>query len=741
VWTLGATYLRNLLLTWVVLVPVLMAVVLVPVIYSVMMQRGVIGIPMGIAEWLVTALIGFGIVYLTWVRPGARPSQPPPATVSDPLRDDRAFVRLFLIPITLGAYLAAFLLRNDADFMTSFIPHSACAIAVGWLLGVILRHVYDPSDGERDTPAKKVSRFKRTHGSSFLDIPALAASLAIAYGILRWSYPHVITATNAYPWLYAVLMPNVLLLMVTVAGSVFMGCTSRITEDDDREWWARCTAWTLLVMAVGGGVMTLVVMEATILGFARAHLATVTPATLLTLAGTLFGAQSPSTPAGAPARRIPLDQAVKAGTVLCSLVLIVLLAWGGTTVYETLAETIPTLSLLHPVLLWVCELAGLLLLATLANLAIDANVFSLNGMYRNRLIRAYLGASQRSDERRPDRFTQFGLSDNMQLRDLEPVAQTVNGQTETSAPLVVINMALNLTGGGNLAWQERKAESFTATPLFAGSAALGYRPLRLSNGRGYGGREGISLGTAISISGAAASPNMGYHSSPMVTALMTLFNVRLGWWLGNPGDAGQDTFDRSRPRLGAWPILAELMGRTSDRDAYVYLSDGGHFENLGLYEMVLRRSKRIVVVDASCDVNFRFDDLGNTLRKIRIDLGVPIDFDVNPIPIGPRKGRPKPGAPDRGYYALGTIKYSCVDPVPAGKTPEAVDGRLLYVKPAVYKTEPRDVVTYAALHPDFPHDSTTNQWYTESQFESYRALGEHVIDEIRSKFNWQTLNI
>src|SRR6266436_4614901 len=80
-----------------------------------------------------------------------------------------------------------------------------------------------------------------------------------------------------------------------------------------------------------------------------------------------------------------------------------------------------------------------------------------------------------------------------------------------------------------LSWQERKAEPFTVTPLHCGSSYLGYRETK-----GYGDPNGISLGTAVAISGAAASPNMGYHSSPAITFLMALFNVRLGWWLGNP---------------------------------------------------------------------------------------------------------------------------------------------------------------------------------------------------------------
>src|SRR5205823_8330888 len=101
--------------------------------------------------------------------------------------------------------------------------------------------------------------------------------------------------------------------------------------------------------------------------------------------------------------------------------------------------------------------------------------------------------------------------------------------------------------GENLAWQQRKAASFTVTPLHSGNCGLGYR-----RSKDYGGKRGITLGTAVAISGAAASPNMGYHSSPVITFLMTLFNALLGWWLGNTGAAGA----RSRPawmrRLYRW---------------------------------------------------------------------------------------------------------------------------------------------------------------------------------------------
>src|SRR5262249_38919031 len=190
-------------------------------------------------------------------------------------------------------------------------------------------------------------------------------------------------------------------------------------------------------------------------------------------------------------------------------------------------------------------------------------------------------------------------------------------------PFHVINMTVNLVAGEKLAWQQRKAESLTVSPLHAGC----YRPeVGYRDSAEYGGDHGISLGTSVAISGAAASPNMGYHSSPVVTFLMTLFNARLGWWLGNPGRAGDSTYRLDGPFFALKPMIAEALGLTNDRAKYVYLSDGGHFENLGLYEMVLRRCHYIVVSDGSQDGKCHFQDLGGAIRKIRIDFGIPIEF-------------------------------------------------------------------------------------------------------------------
>jgi len=198
--------------------------------------------------------------------------------------------------------------------------------------------------------------------------------------------------------------------------------------------------------------------------------------------------------------------------------------------------------------------------------------------------------------------------------------------------------------------------------------------------------EGISLGTTVAISGAAASPQMGYHSSPALAFLMSLFNVRLGWWLANPGHAGAGQYRSEGPSFALRPLMAEMFGLTTDNRAYVYLPDGGHFENLALYEMVRRRCRYIVVSDAGCDPGFAFEDLGNALRKIKIDLRVDIDFfHRERLRMRPKKDASAP----QSYFCLGIIKYADAD---GGASK---NGILLYVKPGLRGDEPPDIASYA----------------------------------------------
>src|SRR5262249_36482129 len=312
---------------------------------------------------------------------------------------------------------------------------------------------------------------------------------------------------------------------------------------------------------------------------------------------------------------------------------------------------------------------------------------------------------------RADRFTGFDTNDNPSMHDLWAEPTPVDWR-----PLHVINIALNTVSSRRLSWQERKAESFTVSPLHSGSSAVGYR-----SSVTYGGPDGLSLGTAMAISGAAASPNMGYYSSPAITFLMTMFNVRLGWWLGNPGKAGENSYREEGPVFALRPLVEEAFGLTTDERPYVYLSDGGHFENLGLYEMVRRRCRYIVVRDPGCDPNFGLANIANAVRKISIDLGINVTFK-NLDRLKPRPDNDDVAA-DQPYYAIGEIDYCTADGAEE-------NGKVLYIKAGYHGTESAGVRGYAKANPEFPHQATIDQWFTESQFESYRALGYEIMDSI-----------
>lgn len=378
----------------------------------------------------------------------------------------------------------------------------------------------------------------------------------------------------------------------------------------------------------------------------------------------------------------------------------------------------------HLYMLGSTRVAALLLIlaaATVACLltarAVNVNKFSMHAMYRNRLVRCYLGASREKTERKRHPFTGFDQDDDCEMTDL-PLR-----------PFHVVNMAWNLVKGRRLAWQQRKAASFIMSPLFAGSdidpdpdsAELvlpgGYRTIGeygADEVTGVGMKkqpQPMLLGTAMAISGAAASPNMGYHSSPLVTFVMAFFNVRLGWWLGNPGANMGSAWRMASPGLSILPLLRETFGFTREDSKDIYLSDGGHFENLGLYEMVRRRCRYIIVCDAGCDSDSMFEDLGNAVRKVRADLGVEIEIDLAAV-------REK-----KSHFAVGTVGYAC-------DGGDAENGLLLYLKPVLTGEESVDLLNYAKRHPEFPHEATSDQWFDEAQFESYRKLGVHSIAQL-----------
>ena len=142
------------------------------------------------------------------------------------------------------------------------------------------------------------------------------------------------------------------------------------------------------------------------------------------------------------------------------------------------------------------------------------------------------------------------------------------------------------------------------------------------------------------------------------------------------------------PRFGFY-LFEELFGRTNAKSRYVYLSDGGHFENLGVYELIRRRCRYIVVCDAGEDPALAFWDLGSLVRKCREDLGVRIEIDI--APLLKQRGSGK----SRWHCAVGKIRYDDIDA-------SAIPGMLLYIKPSLTGDEPTDVRNYVVDHPNSP---------------------------------------
>lgn len=386
---------------------------------------------------------------------------------------------------------------------------------------------------------------------------------------------------------------------------------------------------------------------------------------------------------------------------------------------------------------------------------IDINLFSYNRFYANRLVRAYLGASRHrlkpqanpaEAPRASHPFTDLDPDDDLPMSAMAE-HNAAHVAVKVQRPLHLVNTALNLTASSELAWQSRKAASFVFSPLHCGyalptsPAASGVSAIDNIEGfrRSYAvsmmsepvptpGETGVTYGMSFPTSGAAASPNMGYHSTPSLALLLGLFNVRLGRWFGNPRDDAGAWQQRS-PKISLGALMNELVGNANFTQPWLYLSDGGHFENLGVYELIRRRLPLILAIDGAQDPEYNFVDLANAMRLVRADFGVDIKWDDPswaPEPL--RTAKDSEFSPNA--FAFGSIHYPDDETLktadPDDNRWRAQTGTIIYVKPALLKDAPPDVLEYARRRSGFPQETTGDQWFSEAQFESYRRLGETI---------------
>lgn len=340
--------------------------------------------------------------------------------------------------------------------------------------------------------------------------------------------------------------------------------------------------------------------------------------------------------------------------------------------------------------------------AFLITLALPINRTSLFYFYRDSLSRAFIFKMQRPDDGKGD--DRAVTHDELLLSRVHPWRH--------GWPYHLINTTVNVavprvkpgTGRaplGKTTGRRRPADFFLLSPLFCGSSETTYVATKQFEG------NTLTLAGAMAISGAAANPATGFTTRPLSAFVLGLLNARLGVWVQSPRACN------GKPvRMAFWPkYLWSEMCLKQDGKRYANLSDGGHVENLGVYELLRRRCRVVVAVDAGADADGYFGDLGNLIATARINLGVRIELPVAELKPAGRKRL------SRAHFATGTIYY----PSPPGK---AVDtGHFIYIKPAMTSDCAVDLLAYRERHSSFPHEPTTNQFFGEAQFEAYRELG------------------
>ena len=388
---------------------------------------------------------------------------------------------------------------------------------------------------------------------------------------------------------------------------------------------------------------------------------------------------------------------------------------------------------------------------------LSVNSNSLHQLYRDRLGQAFL-IRRRTKEEPQGEKPDDKKTDDKEPDDKKPDDKKADGKIEfdqidyeddfllskiktAQAPYHLINTALNVPGSAFANRRGRNADFFMFSRNHIGSEATGWVET-LAAERIV---DGLNIGTAMAISGAAAAPNMGMASIRPLSATIALLNVRLGRWIRHPEDialrkaklktAGEAQFWRiPRPLHLLYEAFSKTGVSVGQLDAkairkqsgFVFLTDGGHIDNLGVYELLRRRCKLIIAIDGEADPDFDSGSLVQVERFARIDMNVIIRMNWEPIGTrtqavtneiknGQLKEQPGP------HVALGSISYP-----PLEKDGAREKGALIYIKASLSGDESDYVIAYKKANPRFPHETTLDQLFSEEQFEAYRALGEHI---------------
>ncbi|MFK5986495.1 MAG: patatin-like phospholipase family protein [Pseudomonadota bacterium] len=303
-------------------------------------------------------------------------------------------------------------------------------------------------------------------------------------------------------------------------------------------------------------------------------------------------------------------------------------------------------------------------------------------------------------------------------------------------PYPIINTNAILVDSENTKYQNRGGDNFILSPYYCGSKATGW----VKTEQYMGGK--MTMATAMAISAAAVNPNTGVGGegisrNPLISLVMSLLNLRLGYWAHNPQKAPKVNKypNHFYPGFYAFFNFFPFWQGNSENRSFIELSDGGHFENTAVYELVRRKVKLIVVCDGGQDKEFSFSDFQTTIRRIEDDFDVKVAMDskYNPDAIVPQI---KPGMDyplDTGFakrgFTLAKITYK-----------DNTEAYIIYLKTTLQEDVSFKVKGYKAQNKDFPDETTTDQFFDEVQFEAYRELGYRIASKMIKELELKDIN-
>lgn len=766
-WTIGTTWIRNTLLNFMVLLPLFLVILLIP--------RVVLTLFVNLRVWTsLTSQLGGGIDYWNSTFFKALTGGIPllfacwyigsknlstfgpydPRVFSSGVSRGENDARIFACIVT-SIFVAAFW-ELTVIWHSLWYGHDRTAAAIGFStvvalgLGILIRYTKQ----WKDTSARRSLQYLIIVGTICICIGLAALLLYIFHRLLE------ILLNNTARGEYLVVSAG-LSMMVWIIGVIvvaFVGLSGKQLSDEQREWWSRLGAclgiatigWLILCSICFFVPLWLTNLTLTLAAIGAGSWVAITVAGLKLAFSSKTNIDEGQAAPGVVTRAIlaiaPAVFVVGILSVLASLIFFAL-PWVASFVNSKESAFLGIADRQIVVPLSISDISNhywlmlapdsvtpaiLMLVSAITCFylawRIDINEFSMHHFYKNRLVRAYLGASRSRSHRFPNAFTGFDLEDDIRLARLQSrdTTQTRDMARDCkvgySGPFPILNTALNITKGEDLGLQERRAESFAFTPLRSGfdfsrrqtarkKTSVSEYGFKRTDQFGEPLNKGCLLGTAMAISGAAVSSSAGFHTSPSLSFLLTIFGARLGWWAGNPRKV---SWNRSSPELGLLYLVNELTANISTHEDFILLSDGGHFENMGLYELIRRKCRFIILSDAEEDEKFKLEGIGGAVRKCRDDFGVAIDLDLDALrPIGDP-------ANSQLHYSLGEVIYPG----------ESTSGLLVYIKASLTGDESVDIVEFRKRHPEYPHTSTSNQFFDESHFESYRALGQHIASSV-----------